>query len=205
MKMRMIRWASLCSSLIVAAIGCRPSTPNVNESTSELPASTIVIVADSAVSESDKQAMMAARESLFQQLSAALMEALTTGGPAAAITVCSQQAPEIAQAVSQQHHLLIGRTGVRLRNPNNTPPGWAAELTAAKVDTPQFVTLSNGDAAALLPIKLQAQCLLCHGPPEMIMDEVKAELARLYPLDQATGFQPDELRGWFWIQKPSGS
>jgi hypothetical protein len=60
--------------------------------------------------------------------------------------------------------------------------------------------LDNGQAAALLPIKLQAQCLMCHGPAEKIPLEVKTQLAKLYPQDQATGFQEGDLRGWFWVE-----
>jgi hypothetical protein len=74
----------------------------------------------------------------------------------------------------------------------------------AKTDTPQFVKLSNGHSAALLPIKLQAQCLMCHGPEEQIVPEIKAQLAKLYPDDRATGFEEGELRGWFWIDLIEG-
>lgn len=74
-------------------------------------------------------------------------------------------------------------------------------MTDAKVDTPQFVTLTNGDAAALLPIKLQAQCLMCHGPKEQIAPVIQDQLVKLYPNDEAIGFKEGELRGWFWIEK----
>lgn len=62
--------------------------------------------------------------------------------------------------------------------------------------------LSNQQAAALLPIKLQPQCVMCHGPSEQILPEVKSALVDRYPQDQATGFEIGELRGWFWIELP---
>ena len=35
---------------------------------------------------------------------------------------------------------------------------------------------------------------------EVLPEELKAELLVNYPHDQATGFQPDDLRGWFWVE-----
>lgn len=152
-------------------------------------------------SEESKAAMLAAKDALFTRLSGRLMEAMADAGPAGAIGVCSQEAAKIADEVGAEHAVQIGRTGVRLRNPNNQPPEWAAALVEQKVDTPVFAVLSDDSAAALLPIKLQAQCLLCHGPEEQILPEIKQKLAQLYPDDRATGFNEGELRGWFWIQE----
>jgi hypothetical protein len=127
------------------------------------------------------------------------MEAMAEGGPSAAILVCQKEAPQIAKTVGQEHSVSIGRTGVRLRNPNNQAPQWATELVEQKIDKPTFVILSDKKAAALLPIKLQVQCLMCHGPDEQIAPDVKAQLQKSYPADQATGFHEGDLRGWFWI------
>lgn len=199
-------------TISLCMLGCQKPTDTSDStdsiSTTETPSSSSETQASidpgRTVTEEDQQAMLAAKESLFKQLSQALMDAMTSGGPADAIEVCHQKAPELAAVVSQQHGLKIGRTGVRLRNPNNSAPAWAKELTTAKTDTPQFVMLDNGSAAALLPIKLQAQCLMCHGPADQIIPEIKAQLAKYYPEDQATGFQEGELRGWFWVEKPAG-
>ena len=40
-------------------------------------------------------------------------------------------------------------------------------------------------------------CALCHG--SAVKDDVKAAVAKLYPKDQATGFEPGELRGAFTV------
>lgn len=162
-----------------------------------------VIVDGKSPSDSQKQAMLAAKDALFTQLSGRLMEAMGSQGPAGAITVCQKEAPQIATEVSEVHDLRIGRTGVRLRNSNNQPPSWAKPLTDAKTDTPTFVVLDNDDAAALLPIKLQRQCLMCHGPKDQIAPVIQDQLAKLYPDDEATGFHEGDLRGWFWIEMPS--
>ena len=151
----------------------------------------------------NKDRMLAAKDDLFTKLSGRLMETMASLGPAAAITVCSTDAPMIANEVGQKHGLQIGRTGVRLRNIKNTSPQWAVKLTKAMTDTPTFVTLSNGHDAALLPIRLHSQCLMCHGPQEQIAPIVKDQLTKLYPSDQATGFKEGELRGWFWVDLPN--
>ncbi len=147
--------------------------------------------------------MLAAKDALSAQLSGRLQETMGSAGPIAAISVCQKEAPKIAKSVSTEHGLQIGRTGVRLRNPENKPPVWAEALIASRTDTPTFATLSNGHVSALLPIKLQAQCLMCHGPNEQIAPNIKAQLAKHYPNDQATGFQDGELRGWFWVEMSS--
>ena len=172
--------------LIVTAAGCRKESGPI------------------ASQPAQKQAMLAAKEALFNRLSGRLMEAMGGQGPAAAISVCQQEAPQIADEVSTEHNLRIGRTGVRLRNQNNEPPVWAKSLTDNETDTPQFVVLDNEDAAALLPIKLQAHCSMCHGPKEQIAPVIQDQLAKLYPADEATGFNEGDLRGWFWIEMPGG-
>ena len=164
----------------------------------------VTILKGESPSDAQRATMLAAKDALFTQLSGKLMDAMSTGGPAAAISVCKVQAPEIAKRVSEEHGLTIGRTGVRLRNQSNIAPEWASELVEAKVTEPSFVMLSNGNAGALLPIKLQTQCVMCHGLEDQITPDVKKQLTELYPEDRATGFNEGDLRGWFWIELAGG-
>lgn len=183
------------------ATGCSPRN-SVETQKPDAEGAAATIVEGQSPSEASKAKIVAAKDALFTRLSGRLMEVMTSQGPAAAITVCQKEAPAIAKAVSDEQGLQIGRTGVRLRNQNNIAPTWAKELVRDKVDTPTFVTLNNGHSAALLPIKLQGQCLMCHGPKEQIAPVIQEQLTTLYPDDQATGFQEGELRGWFWIDLP---
>ena len=75
-------------------------------------------------------------------------------------------------------------------------------LVDKRIDTPQHVQLDSGNLGALFPIRLDVKCLMCHGQPDDILDEVKPELAKRYPDDAATGFKPGDLRGWFWVEVP---
>lgn len=161
----------------------------------------VTVVVGKSPSDEQKTAMLAAKEALFTALSGRLTEAMGEG-PANAIVVCQREARDIAANVAADHQVKIGRTGVRLRNASNQAPAWAKDWIEAKTEEPQFAMLSNESAAALLPIKLQPLCVMCHGPSEQILPEIKKQLVDRYPADQAVGFQPGELRGWFWVELP---
>jgi hypothetical protein len=145
---------------------------------------------------------LAARDAMFTSLKERLMEVVGSEGPAAAISVCSKEAPQIAEQISGEHGLKIGRTSFRLRSPDNATPTWATQLVADRVGEPTYLT-REGKFAALLPIRIQAQCLMCHGPEDTIPPPVKEALAEHYPKDQATGFQDGDLRGWFCVEVPA--
>jgi hypothetical protein len=146
-----------------------------------------------------------ARDALFNELSTRLLAAMSNGGPAKAIEVCSKLAPKLAKDVGEQHHVSIGRTAIRLRNESNRPPAWAEPLLKDLPTKPVVQDLENGRTGVLFPILLKVQCLTCHGPDDKIAAEIRAELARLYPNDKATGFQEGDLRGWFWVEVPADS
>lgn len=200
---------SSAAVLAIVLVGCSPpQTPPTSQASAESPKSqdageSVSIVQGVEPTEEQRQAMMAAKDELFNRLSSRLMEVMSEQGPAAAISVCQKEATQIASEVGENRGLRIGRTGVRLRNPRNVPPEWAKPVTDAGTDSPKFVGLSNGNTGAILPIKLQGQCLMCHGPKEQIAPIIQSQLTKLYPDDAATGFREGELRGWFWIELPS--
>ena len=166
--------------------GCRQQSP----------AETFVI------DESQKARAIAAKDLLFERLSGRLMEVMMADGPVAAIEVCSREAKGIAAKVGEETGVEIGRTSLRLRNSANQPPAWVKPLMRPDTTEPQFVKVDDDHDGAILPIRLQAQCVICHGPKELISDPVADQLAKLYPDDAATGFNEGDLRGWFWITVP---
>jgi hypothetical protein len=185
--------------IIICAVGCRPaaSTPDVPPS--------IQPEAMTAEQRNQREVALLVRDVLFKRLSGKLMDVMGSSGPAAAIGVCKEEAPRLAQEVGTEFDVAIGRTSHRLRNSGNAPPDWAEPFVQQRVGEPRFRPLENGELGALLPIRIQAKCLMCHGSPENLLDEVKQKLAEHYPADQATGFQEGELRGWFWITVPAGA
>ncbi len=182
-------------TVLVLAAGCgKPSQPGWTR------------VAEDQLSEAQRQQRdkaLAARDAMFGALKGRLVEVLGSEGPAAAISVCRQDAPRIAEEVAAQHGLAIGRTSFRLRNPENRPPDWAAELVEKRVDKPAFSAGPQGRLGVLLPIRLGVECLVCHGDPQCIPEPVKAALSENYPEDKAIGFAEGDLRGWFWVEVPA--
>ena len=146
----------------------------------------------------------AAKDGLAKNLMARLVEGMQTGGASMAIDVCKVAAPEIAQSVSGEQGVMIGRTSHKLRNPKNAPPYWAASYVAEQRAEPVVLTSDDdGSLAVLFPIKLKAECVQCHGPKEGIMPDVQEALNTGYPKDQATGFNEGDLRGWFHVVVPA--
>ncbi|MCG6948224.1 MAG: DUF3365 domain-containing protein [Acidobacteria bacterium] len=141
---------------------------------------------------------------LAAEMMGELTAALDAGDPTAAIGVCKDKAPNVAAHVSGMYGVKIGRTSYRLRNPANVAPKWAEEYVSELVDDPTFVAGPNGELGALLPIRLKAECQMCHGPAEEIDDGVMAAISDVYPNDLATGFVEGDLRGWFWVEAPPG-
>jgi hypothetical protein len=146
---------------------------------------------------------------LMEALSGRLMEAMGTGGPKAAISVCRDEAMVLSEAVRREKGIPhLKRVGVRVRNPENAPdPHEAAALahfTRKGVEEGQYpaewvqrVTLSDGQEQLRYyrAIPLQARCVGCHGPKDQIPGIIRDVLAEAYPEDAATGFEPGQLRG----------
>jgi hypothetical protein len=149
------------------------------------------------------------------ELMTALQDAIESGGPAAAIRVCGQQAPEIAATLSRQSGAHVSRVSSRFRNPQNAPDAWQLEALGQLRDmmpqTPAFPDPtalpdhfeldSRGGARYLKAIAIAPLCLTCHG--ETIAAEVADQLDEDYPFDRATGYRLGELRGAFSVDWPA--
>ncbi len=147
---------------------------------------------------------------LGQELGATLLTAIGTDGPVEAIRLCNLEASPIAAGVSEQAGASVGRTALRLRNPDNAPDADARtvlmtfERDLAAGATPpleRFETRPDGSARYMSAIVTQGLCLTCHGSG--IAAEVAATIADHYPEDQATGFEAGDLRGAFLIEWPA--
>lgn len=151
----------------------------------------------------------AAVADLGSSLREALMAEMASKGPVAAIDFCHDQAPRIAEAVSQRHGVKIGRVGVRVRNPDNAPSGWRGDVLAtfatraAAGEAPQTLQHVQVDAAQGVVryargIRTEPACQVCHGAA--VAAPVRAAIQARYPFDAATGFEEGSLRGAFWVE-----
>lgn len=169
-------------------------------------------VPDTAWVEQSRQLAM----QLGSQLKGELTKAIAERGPIAAINVCYLRAPEIAAQLSQASGARVGRTALRVRNPSNAPDEFeravleqfAADLGSGPIDRPleAVFEIRRGDAVErryMRAIPTDALCLTCHG--KSLDPELAAAIARDYPQDEATGFEPGQLRGAFSVVWPAPS
>ena len=141
------------------------------------------------------------------ELKAALQDAMATGGPIAAITVCKDMAPQIASMLSRESGANVGRTSLKFRNPGNAPEPWQAavlkefEATATGTSaTEHFERFGKNGARYLKAIPTGALCLSCHGA--VLPADVQETLNREYPHDRARGYNLGDIRGAFSITWP---
>lgn len=142
-----------------------------------------------------------------QQLMATVKQAMSEGGPVQAIEACQTLAPEIA-AQHSQAPWQVGRTALKVRNPDNAPDDWEREVleqfaarAAAGEPLDQFKhgEVVDDQYRYMQAIGTAQACLGCHGK------EIKPPLLSLlderYPEDQARGFAEGDLRGAFSLSR----
>jgi len=153
----------------------------------------------------------AAGAALLKPFKAELKEALVAGmqkGPATAIEICSDKAPQIAASLSVDG-VVMGRSSHKLRNPENASPAWLAPLVdkwaaeGIRADdvgrlTGAAIKLDDGRYGYAEPIFVQPLCLTCHG--KELAPDIAARIEALYPDDDATGFDVGDFRGAFWVE-----
>jgi len=136
-----------------------------------------------------------------------LTGAMADGGAPAAIAVCADKAPEIAELVGARHGVDVSRTSLRVRNPANAPTDWQRRVledwkaaVAAGTDPATlefFETRPDGGFHYMKAIGSAPLCVTCHGAA--IAPSVAEAIAARYPDDRATGFAPGDLRGAFVV------
>ncbi|RME29235.1 MAG: DUF3365 domain-containing protein [Deltaproteobacteria bacterium] len=153
----------------------------------------------------------AAARTLGQTLKSELQAAIADGGPSRGIAVCNVRAPQVAAAVAQETGVRIGRSSLRLRNPDNAGPDWVRSWLQATGERKaeglapeaRIVDVDGTPVARLIvPIPVEPVCLACHGPADTLAADVAAALAERYPQDAATGYAVGDLRGVLWAEAP---
>ncbi len=143
---------------------------------------------------------------LKTSLKGALMAAAKGGHLEQAVTACQVQAP-LVTGVQEKEGVKMGRSALKLRNPDNVAPEWVAPLMEelSKEVEPdgasREVSLPKGRFGYVEAITMKPMCEGCHGT--QIGQEVAAKLKELYPQDEATGFSTDSFRGVFWVELPA--
>jgi hypothetical protein len=98
----------------------------------------------------------------FAKLSGALGEAIAKSGPAGALIVCSEKAPQIVKEVATAHGVTLRRATHKPRNPKNAADeakksragGIRTRFGKKEAPKPQVITNANGSTSFLAPIVL---------------------------------------------------
>jgi hypothetical protein len=163
-----------------------------------------------------QQAARQATAELLKQLGGALKKEMGSGGPASAIGVCRDLAPEISGRISRSNGWRMTRVGTRVRNPLlGMPDAWERDTLAEferragrgeayqDMVTGELVEEAGGRYYRFMQaIAIKPVCLVCHGDKDTIPEAVRVKLATEYPLDRATGYRLGELRGAVSIKQP---
>jgi hypothetical protein len=150
------------------------------------------------------------------QLGTKLKAEMKAGGPVAAIKVCRDVAPDIANQLSLENGWRVTRVSMKPRNAMlGTADEWesrnladferrAGEGESYQDMTSSSIVLEGGKSyyRFMKPIPVQPVCLNCHGSDNEISPAVKAELDKYYPHDRATGYKVGDLRGAISIKQP---
>ena len=144
------------------------------------------------------------------RLRAALQAAMVEGGPAGAVDICKEAAPQIASELSRTTGAQVVRTSLRVRNPRNLAAAWQAEVlrsfeaqaaAGASAAPEYFERLGDGEVRYMKAIPAAGLCLACHGTA--LSEDVRQMLGELYPHDRAVGYEPGDVRGAFSIVWPA--
>lgn len=141
----------------------------------------------------------------FALLSKNFTEAIAKDGMPGAIGFCSEKALPLTTSVDAS----LRRVSHKARNPKNKADAaeleilnaYRATIKAEQAPEPQLRKNADGSETFFAPIVLaNPLCLKCHGAPGKDIDtDALAALRKLYPQDEATGFQLGELRGMWRV------
>ena len=163
-----------------------------------------------------EQAAQKVAQQFMQQLGGHLKKEMKSNGPVAAIKVCKDVAPDIANELSLENGWRVTRVTSKTRNSMlGTPDQWEREVLAAfetrAVKGESYSSMKQSEIVDeagtsyfrfMKPLAVQPVCLSCHGSDEQIPGKVKVELDKQYPFDQARDYKLGDLRGAISIKQP---
>ncbi|NJM55393.1 MAG: DUF3365 domain-containing protein [Verrucomicrobiae bacterium] len=190
--------ATTCTRLVLVAVATYLAVVSVGHANEPG-------VAHPGLADARRDAMAAAAE-LNTQLRGQLQSTLKSGGAVGAVAACSTIAPAVTAEVTKPT-LTVKRTALRVRNENNAADDFELRVLSAFVAK----TAAGADPASLVHEEVVATpqgpafrfmkaipmadqpCATCHG--KSIAPDVAAEVKRLYPRDEAVGFEAGQIRG----------
>ncbi|MFC2124258.1 DUF3365 domain-containing protein [Bacteroidota bacterium] len=184
-------------TLLIILSSCNPDKDKVKKSetsNTEIDVSEIALEYGDIISKETKKI-----------LGSNLIKAVDEGGVSYAIEFCNLKAYPLVDSLEKKFNARIKRASHRSRNPNDIPTDHEAKIIAeyqimldeGKVGDPKVDYIDDNTLIYIKPIILDNQvCLNCHGiPGDQILQENLDLIKKLYPEDNAVGFNIGELRG----------
>ena len=155
----------------------------------------ILVLNISACSQNVEKQLLESREAtqqLGKQLKSKLKSSLQKGGPVEALDVCNLEAEKIANNVSDELELQVGRTSLKLRNTSNASDDWENEVlhyfekqkeSGVEINNLEIYEITKDNSGKwfryMKAIPTAEVCLMCHG--ETIAQPIQEKLQALYP------------------------
>ncbi|MEE9491997.1 MAG: DUF3365 domain-containing protein [Gammaproteobacteria bacterium] len=153
---------------------------------------------------------------LVKQLGGEMKKEMGSNGPAGAISVCRDAAPQITSELSRKHGWRITRVSEKVRNPMlGMADDWELKILkdfrARASKGEKYTEMAFSEVIEeggqkyfrfMKAIGTQPVCLSCHGSSEQIPANVQARLQEDYPNDTAIGYKAGDLRGAVSIKQP---
>ncbi len=138
-----------------------------------------------------------------------LKKAMKTGGPAHAISICSEMAPAIAENLRNKNGWYVKRVSLKARNRQTaTPDAWERQVleqfdqrqaNGESAEKMAFAEVVDGKYRFMKAQGVEAVCMNCHAAE--IKPETEAALKEKYPMDMARGYSLGQIRGAFSLAK----
>ena len=184
-------YISLIIILVIIGLSCSNSQPNKSDSTS--------------ISIDFKQLGLDISNVSQMTLLKNVSTQIQNKGVDSAITFCNLNASTLIDNLSKKHNVTISRVSLKNRNPKNDLNEleqnlWNHYTTLWPRQNDTIITTQN-KTTYYRPIAIgMPTCLKCHGQIKEIGTNTLATIQTLYPNDKATGYQLNQLRGFWKIE-----
>lgn len=140
-------------------------------------------------------------------LKSSLKEAVRQYGAADALDICSEFAPEVAMAHSEEGWF-VHRISDKSRNKNNEADSIQLSMLSMFISPetgpPSVSEWRSSEGMRIFyyykPIYIAKVCLNCHGTSSNLAPGVAGKLKELYPEDEAINYKEGDLRGMFVVE-----
>lgn len=138
-----------------------------------------------------------------------LKNAIKTGGPAHAISVCAEKAPAIAHSLRAETGWYMKRVSLKARNQRTAiPDAWEKRVleqfdqrhaNGESAEKMAYAEVVDGRYRFMKAQAVENVCMNCHAAE--IKPEVETALKEKYPGDMARGYTLGQIRGAFSLAK----